>query len=200
MSYTAVFAPETHQESAIRSYRTAHGLPAPIYVQYLLLYNVPVPVPHFVALEVRGIDTLSFFRLLADFRHGSFITVVRMVAVVYVAMKVVWPVKPWAYADENASVKPFRAVIASRGTGVRGNVIVTVRAIGGHSHLDADLSGGCRGSGRYANPENRREQCNCKYAHGIHLAIPRASRLLLLRSVRLKLPPAQYVKIVLRQQ
>jgi hypothetical protein len=97
-------------------------------------------VTHFVAFEVGGIDTLGRFRFLADFRHGSLIAVLRMETIIHVAPEVGRAVKPWADANEDAVVKPFRTVVAGGSTGVGSNVIVTVRTFGGYSDVDGNLS------------------------------------------------------------
>ena len=120
----------------------------------LAFYNVAVAVPHFVAMEVRGIDTPSLFRLFAELRYGALIAVGRMEMVVHVAMEVFRSVEPWTDADENTSVEPFRTVIAGRSAGVRRNVIVTVRTVRCDSDLDADLSGRDRGGERESRPQD----------------------------------------------
>jgi hypothetical protein len=123
----------------------------------LAFYNVAVAISHFVAMEVCGIDTPSFFRLIANVRHGSFIAVFRMEVVIHVPMEVFGSVEPGAGADKDASVEPFRTVVAGRSTGIWRNVIVTVRAVRRDSDLDADLSGGYRGGERKSHP-----QCRCQ--------------------------------------
>jgi hypothetical protein len=56
-----------------------------------------------------------------------------MKMVVYVATEIIVTMKPRSCADENAAVKPFRAVVACRGAGVRRHVIVAIWAIGRYS-------------------------------------------------------------------
>src|ERR1700677_44094 len=94
----------------------------------------------FVSFEVSSIDTFVFVGFLTGFWHGALIAVIGMEAVVHVAAEVVMTVKPRARADEDAAGKPLRAVVTGRGTSVRSNVIVSVRAYGLHSHADGNLS------------------------------------------------------------
>src|ERR1700733_13229441 len=89
----------------------------------------------FVSFKVCSIDTFVFVGFLAGFWHRAFIAVVGMVAVVHMTAEVVMTVKPWACAG-----KPLRTVVTGRGTSVRSNVIVTVRAYGLYSHADRNLS------------------------------------------------------------
>jgi hypothetical protein len=123
--------------------------------RWLLLHDVTVSVVHFVPMEVRGIDPLCVLRFVADVGRGAFIAVCRMEMGIYVTMKVLRSVEPRANADEDASIEPFRTVVAGRSTGIRSNVIVTIRTIGGYSHLDADLSVRFGGGGRNSNPKRR---------------------------------------------
>ena len=75
--------------------------------------------------------------------------------VVDMASKLRRSVEPWASANENATNEPFRTVITGRSTGVRRDVIVTVRTIGGHSDLDADLSARSGSDGHNTRTKNR---------------------------------------------
>ena len=64
--------------------------------------------------------------------------------VVYVAVEVVTAMKPRTGANEHATRKPFRAVIAVRSTIIRRVVIVTVRAVRSRSNVNADADLGLR--------------------------------------------------------
>jgi hypothetical protein len=69
---------------------------------------VATAVAHFISFEVRNlIDALIRLGFLAALRSGSSVAVVRMVTVVYVALKIFRPVKPRASADEGSAGKPF---------------------------------------------------------------------------------------------
>ena len=94
----------------------------------------------FVTFKVCSVDTFVFIGFLTGLWHWAFIAVVGMVAVVHMTAEVVMTVKPWACADEDAAGKPLRTVVTGRGTSVRSNVIVTVRAYGLYSHADRNLS------------------------------------------------------------
>ena len=48
--------------------------------------------------------------------------------------------KPRASASEAVPVKPFGTIIASRSTGIRNSVIVTIGTLRGCADFDADLS------------------------------------------------------------
>jgi hypothetical protein len=83
-----------------------------------------------------------------------------MKMIVYVTMEVIRTMKPWASANENATRKPFRPVVAVGSTAIRRSVIVTIGAVRGRSDADADAdlrpcfgSGGCE-----ANPSNSNER------------------------------------------
>src|ERR1700684_1052196 len=88
-----------------------------------------------------------------------------MVAVVYVAPEIIGTMKPWSGADEDATVKPLRAIVAVRGATVRSGVIVTIGTLRGDPDVDADL-GICFGSGdRKAHSSNRSKGKRCEYLH-----------------------------------
>jgi hypothetical protein len=115
---------------------------------------VATPIPRFVSLEVRTIDTLGRFGFLATVWRWAFISVIRMETVIHVALKFAGAMKPRASANEAVAVKPFRTVVAGGSTGVRSGVIVTIGTIGGYAYGDVHLSrrfGGCR---READPHN----------------------------------------------
>jgi hypothetical protein len=71
-----------------------------------------------------------------------------METVIYMAREILGAMKPRASANEDASVKPLRAVVACGSTVIRSDVIVTIRAVRGDADLDADLTlcvgWGCR--------------------------------------------------------
>jgi hypothetical protein len=119
--------------SALRASRDRYAL------AFALSY-VATPVPHFVAFEVRAIDTLCLFRFLTGLRHGALVAVGWVEMVIYVAPEIGRAMKPWARANEDAANKPFGTVVAGGGTGVWGDVIVTIRTVGGYSDFDVDLS------------------------------------------------------------
>jgi hypothetical protein len=101
---------------------------------------VATTVALFVSFEVCSIDTFVFVGFLAGFRHWALIAMIGMEVVIHMAAEVVVTVKPWASADEDSSDKPLGTVVTGRGTSVRSNVIVAVRAYGLYSHADRNLS------------------------------------------------------------
>jgi hypothetical protein len=86
------------------------------------------------------IDTPSRIRPIATVRYRAAIAMVNIEAVIYMAAKISMAVKPRARADEHTTGKPLRAVVAVGSTGVRSEVIVTVRTSGFGSDIDVDLS------------------------------------------------------------
>jgi hypothetical protein len=65
---------------------------------------------------------------------------VNIETVIYMAVKICVAVKPRAGADEDATGKPFRTVVAIGSAGIRGVVIVAVRAPGFGADGNGDLS------------------------------------------------------------
>jgi len=112
---------------------------------------VAASVPDFIPFEVCGIDALCFVRFLTSLRHRSFVAMLGMKAVIYVAMEVGCAMKPRARANEDAAGKPFRSVVAGRSTVVWRDIVVTIGAIGGDSNLHAHLSGCCGSRGCQAD-------------------------------------------------
>src|ERR1700722_8006749 len=113
----------------------------------LALRYVTAPIAHFTSFEVLNfIETLGRFSMFSDLRHWTFVAMVRMEPVIDVATEVGRAMEPRASANENTTGKPFRAVVAVGSTGIRRNVIVSVRADRSHSNFDGDLSiqFGCR--------------------------------------------------------
>jgi hypothetical protein len=66
---------------------------------------VALTVARFVALEVVE-------RLRPAFRHRSSVTMLRIVAVVDVAVKAARTMKPWTGSDEQPASKPVRTIVA----------------------------------------------------------------------------------------
>jgi hypothetical protein len=92
-----------------------------------------LPIPRLVCVEVVE-------RLLAALRHRSGIPVMRVVAVVYVAIEAVMTVKPRAGADEYPATEPIRPVISVGGAVIRSVVVIAVRTSGLNTDVDTDLS------------------------------------------------------------
>lgn len=59
------------------------------------LRRVAPPIPRLIPAKV-------IKRLCSPFRHWSFISVMRVIAIVHVAYKTMRAVKPWTYPDEHA--------------------------------------------------------------------------------------------------
>lgn len=103
----------------------------------VLVDGVSSSITSFVAVElcVRMLN-----RMLSAGRHWAMVTVVRVEVVVYMTVKVMRAVKPWAGSDKDAAGKPFRAVVAVRRAGIGGVVIVSVGAYRRSANSDGDLS------------------------------------------------------------
>jgi hypothetical protein len=86
------------------------------------------------------IETLSRLGFVATVWLWAIIAVLRMETVIYVASEVVSAMKPRANANEDATGKPFRAVITVGGAVVWSDVIVTVGTFRRDSDVDAYLS------------------------------------------------------------
>jgi hypothetical protein len=92
-----------------------------------------LPITRLVCVEV-------VVRLFPARRHGSGITVMRVVAVVYVAIEAVMTVEPRAGADEYPVTVPIWPVISVDGTVVRSVVVISVGASRLNTDVDTDLS------------------------------------------------------------
>jgi len=92
------------------------------------------------------IDPLCRIRFFAACRRRTLIAVFRMVMVIYVAAEIGRAMKPRADANENASHKPFRTIIAVGSASVRWNIIITVRTVRSRPDFHGDLSLGVGGS------------------------------------------------------
>jgi hypothetical protein len=93
---------------------------------------VTLPIPRLVGVEVVEL-------LLAASWHRSNVTVMRIVAVVDMAVEAVRAVKPGAGANEQAAGKPIGPIVAV-GSAVIGSVVeVPIGAHGRHSNVDGDL-------------------------------------------------------------
>jgi hypothetical protein len=92
-----------------------------------------LPVACFVCMEV-------IEWLLPTHWHRSGITVMRVVAVVHVAIKAVRTVKPGAGTDEQTTTEPIRPIVSVGSTIIRSVVIVPVGTYRLNSDIDTDLS------------------------------------------------------------
>ena len=80
----------------------------------------------FVAVEVSAIDTSRRLRPLAGAWHWTPVAMLRVEAVVDVPTEVLRAVEPRASPHEDATTKPFGAVISGRRTAVGRGVIVPI--------------------------------------------------------------------------
>jgi hypothetical protein len=109
--------------------------------------GVTLPVSRLVRMEV-------IERLFPAPWKRSIVTVMRIIAIVNVAVKAVRAMKPWARSDEKSTAEPIRSIVAIWRTAVGRIVEVTVWAVRSCSEVDANLSP-CIGSGsRQADSHN----------------------------------------------
>src|SRR5580700_5190136 len=103
---------------------------------------------------------------LAALRSGAAVAVVRVVTVIYVALKILGAVKPRASADENAAGKPFRTVIAVRSAAVGSGVVITVGTLGSDSDFEPDFLRRRFGRGDGETDSSNSNQCKTfEYIH-----------------------------------
>jgi hypothetical protein len=102
---------------------------------------VAAPVPNFISFEVVDlIEVLCRLGFLTTLRLWADVAVFGMKTVIYMAPEVVWAMKPLASADENATCKPFRAVVAVGSAVKWSDVIVAIGTIWRNSNLHGNLS------------------------------------------------------------
>lgn len=113
----------------------------------LLPDDVTAPIAHFIAFEVLNpIEMLIGIGSFTPGWPGALIAMCGMEMVIYVAVEACRAVKPRAGANEDATGKPLRSVVAVGGAVVRRDGIVAVGTIRRNSDVDAYLSL-CFGSG-----------------------------------------------------
>ena len=101
------------------------------------LAYVASPIPRLVSLEV--VEALR-----PALRHRSSVTVMRIKAVVYVAIKTVMAVKPWASSKKHPASKPIGAIVAVGSTVIWRIVEVSVRTHGSGPDVYANFNLGWR--------------------------------------------------------
>jgi hypothetical protein len=109
---------------------------------------VPLTVAGFVWLEMRE-------GLRPAFRQRTMIAVVRIVAVIDVAVEAVRTVKPGAGTDKDSADEPVGAVVAVGGALVRCIVEVAVWTYRSNPDTDGDLGGRHRGCGYSTRDESQ---------------------------------------------
>src|SRR5580700_10899499 len=94
----------------------------------------------YVALRIMRLVSLEVVELLASARRQrSMIPVMRIVAVVDVAIKAVGAVEPGAGSEEHPAHKPIRPIVAVGRAIIRSIVEVPVGAHRRHSNVDGNL-------------------------------------------------------------
>jgi hypothetical protein len=98
---------------------------------------VASPIPRLVSLEV--VEALG-----SALRQRSSVTVMRIKAIVDMAVKAVRAVKPGASSKKHPANKPIGPIVAVRSTVIGGIVEISVRTYGSHSDIYADGNLGLR--------------------------------------------------------
>jgi len=93
-----------------------------------------VSIAHFIRMERLAVG----YGVFAARRHGAVIAVVGVKVVVHMAIEVIAAMVPRAGTNEDAAVKPLRAVVAVGSAVVRSVVIVAIGAARLHSNTDTD--------------------------------------------------------------
>jgi hypothetical protein len=95
------------------------------------------PIPRLVCMEV--VEALS-----PALGQGSNITMMRIKAIVHVAVKPMRAMKPGTGSNKHSADKPIGAVVAVGSAVIRGIVEISVRAHWGHPDVDPDADLGLR--------------------------------------------------------
>src|ERR1700758_2530049 len=114
-----------------------------------LAHRVAVSIPHLVSVEV-----IEGF--ISTFRMRTSVAVVRIEAIVNVAVEAVRAVEPGADADEHAAVEPLGPIVAIRSAVVWREVVVAIRAHRFWPDIDGDLRGcGARNAQHSGNQDRK---------------------------------------------
>ena len=95
----------------------------------------------YVALSVSRLIPMEVAeRLFSALRHRSCVAVMRIVAVIDVAVEAMRTMEPWAGSNENTASEPIGPVIAIGSAVIRGIVEIPVCAGRCHSNVNGNLS------------------------------------------------------------
>ena len=114
---------------------------------------VTSPIPRLVSVEVVK-------ALRPALRQRASVTVMRIVAVIDMAIKTVMAVKPGASSNKHPASKPIGSIVAVRSTVIGRVVEVSVRTPGSRPDVNADGNLGWRH--RYTGQEGSCESCDSK--------------------------------------
>jgi hypothetical protein len=106
--------------------------------------SVASPVALLISLEMPG-RSASASGAFVIFRYAAIVAVLRIEAIIYMAMKVIGTTKPRTDAYEGASAKPLWAIVSIGRAAIGSVVIVAVGTCGGNPDADTQL-GLCPGS------------------------------------------------------
>ena len=116
-------------------------------IQKRLAACMTAAVAGLVGMEFFGVTIPSGARLVARVRIVAFVAMVRVEAVVDMAVEVSGAMEPWSGSDEGAAGEPLGAVVAVGGAAIGLDVVVAVRAgwrdTNGYADLGLGLGRGC---------------------------------------------------------
>src|SRR5579863_207334 len=115
--------------------------------------HVASPIPRLISLEV--VEALR-----PALRQRSNVTVMRIKAIVDMAVKAVTAVKPGTRSNKYPANKPVGPIVSVRSTVIRGVVEIPIRAHGSHSDVYADGNLGWRHG--YTTQKASHESCESK--------------------------------------
>jgi hypothetical protein len=119
----------------------------------------------YVALPIhRRVRVEVVERLLSALRHRPVVTVMRIVAIINVAVEAVMAMEPGTGSDKNSANEPIRAVIAIGSTVIRGIVKVPVRTHRRDSNVNGNLSR-CHGHAAHQRNSESRESKRLPLGH-----------------------------------
>jgi hypothetical protein len=117
---------------------------APISGQCVFIPRFMASVAYIAAAIARFVSLEVVEALRSALRQRSNVTVMRIKAVVDMAVKTVTPVKPGTSPNKYPANKPVGPIVTVRSTVIRGVVEIPVRAYGSHSDVYADANLGGR--------------------------------------------------------
>src|SRR5580700_8746628 len=106
----------------------------------MLAAGIMVGVPDMASSIARFVPAESIEWVLATGWQGSAITVMRIVAIVYVAIETVGSVEPGSSTDKDAAVEPSRSVVAIGRAVIRRIVEIAVRTVRLRTNVDTDCN------------------------------------------------------------
>jgi hypothetical protein len=113
----------------------------------------------YMALTIPGLVPMKMVeRLLPALRPRPYVTVMRIVSVIDVAVEAVMAMKPGAGSDEHPAGEPIRPIVTIRSTVIGSIVEVPIRAYWRCSDVDRNLSRSRGHTARQHNNDSRKSE------------------------------------------